>query len=110
MQHPVPKEIDEIITIIKKIKPAKIFLFGSRAYGHFDSDSDIDLLIVAPSTDPPCQRRVRLRKMLKEYDRQYGLDLLVYTPEEYDILKNEPASFIFSSLKNGIKLYDDESS
>jgi predicted nucleotidyltransferase len=109
MRHLFSAELDEIVSIIKKITPDKIYLFGSRASGGSNSESDIDLLVVARSTESPFLRRIRLRKMLKEYDRRYGLDLLVYTPEEYDILINEPASFISSSLKNGIKIYDVES-
>jgi uncharacterized protein len=109
MQHQHSKELDEIVSIIKKTSSAKIFLFGSHASGGFDSGSDIDLLIVTPSTEPPVQRRIKLRKMLKEYDRLYGLDLVVYTPEEFAILRNEPSSFVFSSLKRGIKLYDVDS-
>jgi len=44
--------------------------------------------------------------MLIEYDRNIGLDLLVYTPEEYNMLINEPSSFIHSITKNGSILYD----
>lgn len=109
MGNTVPPEIDDIVSIIKTTKPQKIFLIGSHAAGVGDKDSDIDLLIVAPSDDSPLERRLKLRRILKKYDRLFGIDLLVYTPDEFDLLKDEPSSFIFSSLKNGIKLYDTES-
>lgn len=60
-------DLDEIISIIKKINPIKIYLFGSYATATFDDKSDIDLLVVAPSNDRPLERRLKLRKMLLAY-------------------------------------------
>lgn len=104
------KDLDEIISIIAKINPEKIYLFGSRATGSLNEQSDIDLIIVAPSSERPLERRMELRRMLIEYDRRIGLDLLVYTPEEFNMLANEPSSFISSAIKQGVKIYDRESS
>ena len=108
MIRTLTSEIDEIVSIIKTTKPQKVFLFGSYAIGRADRDSDIDLIIVASSDDPPLERRLKYKRMLKTYDRLFGLDVLVYTPDEFNMLKNEPSSFIYSSLKNGITLYDSE--
>ncbi|MBN1626121.1 MAG: nucleotidyltransferase domain-containing protein [Deltaproteobacteria bacterium] len=103
------KQIDELVKIIKdKIDPTKIFLFGSSVSGNVDEESDIDLLIVAPSKDRPLERRLKLKKMLLEYEKTVGLDLLIYTPDEFEILINEPSSFISSVAKNGLKLYDQQ--
>jgi predicted nucleotidyltransferase len=104
------KELDEIISIIKKTNPEKIFLFGSTVSGQSDEYSDIDLIIVTPSDERPLDRRMELRRMLIEYDRRIGLDLLVYTPDEFNMLAKEPSSFIFSAIKQGVKLYDREAS
>ena len=68
----------------------------------------IDLIVIAPSTEPPLERRMELRRMLAEYDRRIGLDLLVYTPDEFNMLAQEPSSFISSALKQGSKIYDRE--
>jgi predicted nucleotidyltransferase len=104
------KELNEIISIIKKIDPELIFLFGSRASGSRDEQSDIDLIIVAPSNERPLERRMALRRMLVEYDRRIGLDLLVYTPDEFNMLAKEPSSFISFAIKSGIKIYDRQAS
>ena len=104
------KNLDNIISIIKKIHPEKIYLFGSYASGSFDEQSDIDLLIIAPSYEPPLERRLKLRKMLLEYDRKFGLDILVYTPDEFKMLAKETSSFISSAIKQGIKIYDHKTS
>lgn len=101
------KNINEIVALIKDaINPVSIYLFGSSVSEDIHEHSDIDLLIVAPSKDRPLERRTKLRKILIEYDRNIGLDLLVYTPEEYNMLINEPSSFIHSITKNGSILYD----
>jgi len=78
-------DLDEIISIIRKINPIKIYLFGSYATATFDDKSDI-------------------------YDRRIGLDLLVYTPAEFKMLEKEPSSFISSAIRQGIKIYDSEAS
>ena len=104
------KDLRKIISIIKKISPEKIYLFGSYATDSSDEQSDIDLLIIAPSHDRPLERRLKLRKMLAEYDRKFGLDLLIYTPDEFEMLAKETSSFICSAIKQGIKIYDHKTS
>ena len=108
MKDQKQKDLKQIISIIKKINPTKIYLFGSRAAGAFDDESDIDLLIVAPSNERPLERRLKLRRMLLEFDRRIGLDLLVYTPDEFKVLEKEPSSFISLAIRQGIKVYDSE--
>ncbi len=104
------KDLDNIISIIRKINPEKIYLFGSYATESSDEQSDIDLLIIAPSYERPLERRLKLRRMLSEYDRKIGLDLLVYTPDEFEMLSKETSSFIYSVIKQGIKIYDHKTS
>ncbi len=104
------KDLRKIVSIIKKISPEKIYLFGSYATDSSDEQSDIDLLIIAPSHDRPLERRLKLRKMLAEYDRKFGLDLLIYTPDEFEMLAKETSSFICSAIKQGIKIYDHKTS
>ena len=104
------KDLGEIISIIKKTNPEKIYLFGSHASGASNEQSDIDLIIVAPSDERPLERRMELRRMLVEYDRRIGLDLLVYTPDEFNMLAKEPSSFISSAVKHGVKIYDRKAS
>ena len=102
------KDLNEIISIIKKIDPEKIYLFGSYSTSTFDDQSDLDLIVVAPSNDRPLERRLKLRRMLLEYDRRIGLDLLVYTPAEFKMLQEEPSSFVSSVIRQGKKIYDSE--
>ena len=104
------KDLSEIISIIEKTNPEKIYLFGSCATGSANEQSDMDLIVVAPSDERPLERRMTLRRVLVKYDRTIGLALLVYTPDEVNMLANEPSSFISSAIKQGVKIYDRETS
>jgi predicted nucleotidyltransferase len=95
---------------MKKIKPEKFFLFGSRAFESSDRQSNIDLIIVAPSNERPLERRMALRGMLVEYDCRIGLDMLVYTPDEFNMPAKEPSSFISFAVKSGVQIYDRQAS
>ena len=45
-----------ILGIIKTSNPEKIILFGSRARGEEQYDSDIDILVIANSSEPRYRR------------------------------------------------------
>lgn len=52
---------DEIVRrIVNAIRLHKIILFGSRARGEARPDSDIDLLVIAPSAQPRYRRAAPL--------------------------------------------------
>jgi predicted nucleotidyltransferase len=57
------------------------FLFGSWARGDSDALSDIDLIVVAPSRRPFVER---FRDYPDLVAAPAGIDLLVYTPAEFD--------------------------
>lgn len=107
----VPVQLNELLIAetIQRIRsvgdPIKIILFGSYARGDAHSDSDIDLLIVEPSSSlPRFQRSCRYRSALR------GLcpskDILVWTPDELDEWKNVPNAPINTILHEGIVLYE----
>jgi hypothetical protein len=50
--------------IVERFHPRKIILFGSHARGDARSDSDFDLLIVAPSDEPRWCRTVPVYRLL----------------------------------------------
>jgi uncharacterized protein len=86
----------------------QLFVFGSRVSGATDEESDLDLLIIAPSSDRPLERRSRVRRLLADFDQRLGLDILFYTPEEADMFADEPASFLYGIMKTGFKVYDEK--
>lgn len=65
--------------IVREFYPETIILFGSHAYGNADEDSDIDLLVVMPHTDPAVQTAAEIRMALPS---EQAVDVIVRTPEQ----------------------------
>ena len=61
----------------------RIYLFGSCARGEADEDSDVDLVVIQDSDLPLFER---LRKTVVHVDPDWPVDLLVYTPAEFELM------------------------
>jgi len=81
----------------------RIILFGSHARGEANENSDVDLLIVAESSLPRFKRSRELYKLFRPYP--FGMDLLVYTPQEVENGKKYAGSFLSTILREGKTLY-----
>jgi predicted nucleotidyltransferase len=99
--------INEIIRkLTGQIDLEKIVLFGSQVTGKTDEYSDLDILIIAPSRERPLDRRLKVRRLLHDLDKNVGLDILFYTPEEVEQFKNHPSSLLNHILATGVTVYD----
>jgi predicted nucleotidyltransferase len=76
--------------------------FGSFARRQADSQSDLDLLLVEGTDLPFLERGL---EHLPLYRLGIGIDLLVYTPEEYRRLREEGNPLIERVEKEGITIY-----
>lgn len=74
--------------LITHEQPEKIILFGSYPAGQIAEWSDLDLVLVKNTSAPFLDR---VRQVLTLLQPQVGVDLLVYTPQEYEQLVNERA-------------------
>ena len=90
--------------LVPSIKPRRVILFGSYAYGRPNRDSDIDLLVVAETDQPPRQRSREIRRLLRGIG--HPLDILVYTPEEVDFFADLVGSVPRTALREGRILYE----
>lgn len=88
--------------LIDDLQPEKILLFGSMAGKRIGEWSDIDLVIVH-QTSLPFYRRIK--KALQLIRPKVGVDLLIYTPEEFSKLSRERRFFRDEILDNGKVLY-----
>jgi len=53
-----PELLNEIVQrLVNALKPEKIYLFGSHAYGQPNDDSDVDLLVVVSDSDIPSRKK-----------------------------------------------------
>ena len=105
---PVSKTLPQAIKrIVAELKPEKIILFGSYAYGNPTPDSDVDLLVVIETNGRKKETYRAISKLL--YPRQFPVDIIVKTPREVDeALKGgvDNAFFIRDIVKKGKVLYD----
>jgi predicted nucleotidyltransferase len=92
----------EIISIFKAFDPDKIIIFGSRARSHEDEDSDIDLIVVY---DTPKTFMERLKELYLAWNIPKAVDILAYTPEEFDRMSKE-SLFIQAATDEGTVLYE----
>lgn len=103
-QNELEKELDRITgIIINKYQPEKIVLFGSLAEDKTHEWSDIDLLITKETPKRPVDRCVELFRLLQP---KVGIDLFIYTPDEYNALLKEKYSFLLNILKKGKVIYE----
>ena len=70
----------------KRVKTA--YVFGSFAIGTPKPGSDLDLILVV-ETDLPFVERAR--EFFDLYEYACPLDILVYTPEEFESLSQDPS-------------------
>ena len=87
--------------IIKLCAPQKILLFGSRAKGTSTAKSDIDLCIIASTTN----KRALLTDLYCDTQSDIPIDFLLYTPEEWDQCVSDCQSFAHKLNQEGVVLY-----
>lgn len=73
------------------------WLVGSRARGNAVPESDIDVIVVASSNRPFVERfRDYLPAVLTA---DVGVDLLVYTPDEFERMRREERPFLSHAME-----------
>lgn len=86
--------------------PLCIVLFGSRARGDAQPNSDYDFLVIEDSTLPRHRRAAKYRRAL------VGLlpskDILVWTPSEAAEWSEVPQALVTTALAEGTVLYERE--
>jgi len=96
------EELERILPKIISLDVEKVFLFGSLATGTVSRASDIDLIIIKKTEKGFLERPDEIYKRLKP---NVGIDILVYTPEEFEEMSRNN-QFVKSALKNGRVLYE----
>ncbi|GBE15564.1 MAG TPA: nucleotidyltransferase domain-containing protein [Proteobacteria bacterium] len=100
--------------LVEKIKSSggidKIILFGSEASGTAGPDSDIDLIVVLDQDTSPgnfresCTNYLQVSRAIREIEKRYPIDLLVYTRSEFEKIKAGGSLFVRRALREGVEL------
>jgi predicted nucleotidyltransferase len=98
-----------ILRMVEKIRvgydPERVILFGSYAYGEPTEDSDIDLFIVKDDPRPPIDRRLAVKRLLRDENRAYALQVLVFRPGELEERLAWGDDFLQEIVSAGEELY-----
>ncbi len=97
------KALDRIVALlVKEYRPEKITLFGSFASGMVHEGSDLDLVIIKETSKRPIDRQVEVYGLVKP---EVGIDLFIYTPQEFRYLESIGFSLVKKIVANGKVLY-----
>ena len=90
--------------IVEGFHPEKIILFGSRARGDAQPDSDADLLVVMKVRGSRRRQAARIDAALAGV----GLpkDVIIVTPDEFERLKRVVGGIVYPAAREGRVLYD----
>ncbi|MEW6258371.1 MAG: nucleotidyltransferase domain-containing protein [Thermodesulfobacteriota bacterium] len=98
------QEINRCVRLLTEhSSPEKVILFGTLAQGLVHEWSDIDLVVVERTQLPFFQRIKKVRKLLQP---KVGMDIMVYTPEEFDQLCADRPFFREEIIGKGKIVYE----
>ena len=98
------KEIRDFVrSVAREFSPQRVLLFGSYARGNPSEDSDVDLLVIMPTRKRTIQQALEIRRRIP---REFPLDLLVKTPQDFARRLAMKDSFLISALAEGETLYE----
>lgn len=94
--------LNRIVERLAQTDVIRAILFGSFGRGSIHSASDIDLILIRDDPAPFLQRLERARH---ELNAPVALDLLVYTPAEFEELSRS-SSFVRRATREGRVVYE----
>ena len=82
----------------------RVILFGSHARGEAGPDSDVDLLLVAPTDERFFHRMATALRTVRDIGADLPLSPIVLTPEELEQRLAEGNHFVQDILRTGIEV------
>jgi predicted nucleotidyltransferase len=103
-EQAIEQNIREMVNrIVRKFRPERIILFGSRARRQGSPDSDVDLLVVMRVKGSKRQARMDIRRTL--HDIRVPKDIIVTAPEEFEWRKEIVGTIERPAAQEGQILY-----
>jgi predicted nucleotidyltransferase len=95
-----PKLAEIVRRLVAAYEPERIYLFGSRARGNSDPESDYDLMLIVPDSAPEEKRRSAMA-----YEKLWGtrapVDVVVWTHSHFESRLHIPASLSALVVREG---------
>src|SRR5712691_3119896 len=110
----VGRELNEYLAIVTGaivdgVSPERVVLFGSFARGDQHRASDLDLVVIAQTDAPFCDRIGEVLEICDHVSKRLPVEALVYTPAEWARMRSTGSSFVALVEREGRVLYDRES-
>ena len=100
----------QIVDRLMPLKPEKIILFGSYAYGTPDENSDLDLYVVTNDDFMPKTWKennalyLSVSRQLRTLRKDIPIDLIVHTKQMHKKLVQLDSNFYRNSIQRGVEL------
>ena len=91
--------VQEVLPTLPGVR--RVSLFGSYARGSADLFTDLDVLVVQETNEPFVARH---RSLYRALALPVDLDLICYTPQEFEALRDRP--FLREILRQEVVLYE----
>lgn len=88
----------------KEYHAEKVVLFGSYATGEYTQDSDVDILVIAPTKERFFKRMASVKRLIRDLRNGLPVAPIVLTPEEVEKRKKVGDQFIIEILEKGLTL------
>jgi predicted nucleotidyltransferase len=95
-----PAQLEQALRAALAGRVESAWFFGSYGTPRFGSDSDVDLMLVARTTLPFPERPHAFADLLDLVPR---MDILVYTPEEFERLTTDPSPGFWRSVTQSLR-------
>lgn len=89
--------------VLREWNPERIQLFGSRARGDANLDSDWDILVVVPEASVPADPLVPWRLTR---DTGVRADVIVYASPQFEAERDVPNTLAYEAASAGVALYE----
>ncbi|MGA2468766.1 MAG: nucleotidyltransferase domain-containing protein [Thermodesulfobacteriota bacterium] len=100
------KKVRQLIDSLLPYEPERLYLFGSWARREEDELSDMDVVVIKDTPSPFFDRLHEVSTFLPA--EIGGLDILVYTPEEFTKMLKEGNAFAEMITEEASLIYDRE--
>jgi predicted nucleotidyltransferase len=90
--------------IVAAARPTLVILFGSYGRDKADEESDLDIMVVKREVTDRAAEMVRLHEAVGDVGT--GVDVLVYSEEEFERRSRVPGTVLYWARKEGKPIYE----